>query len=146
MSLTIFNIYNPPSADSSITALNDHIDRYPQTSPMLWTGNFNKHDALWATPEFTDHLARSDALPLLHLLTEYDMELALLPGTPTHESAAHKTWSTIDLTFLSSDIAHTLISCQAPLHHWIPNADHLPIHMTLDFNLFYSDYNPRPNF
>jgi len=146
MSLTIFNIYNPPSADSSFTTLSNHLDRHPQNAPMLWTGDFNKHDALWAGPEFTDRLARSDALPLLHLLAEYDMELALPPGTPTHESAAHKMWSTIDLTFLSSDIAHALLSCQAPLHHRLPNANHLPIHTTLDFNLLYSNTEPRPNF
>jgi ribonuclease HI len=46
----------------------------------------------------------------------------------------------------ASNIGPTLLSCQAPLHGRLPNADHLPIHTNLDFNLLYSDSEPRPNF
>ncbi|KAJ6520613.1 hypothetical protein DFH09DRAFT_833994, partial [Mycena vulgaris] len=72
--------------------------------------------------------------------------LALPQGTLTHQSAAHKTWNTIDLVFTSADISDAIISCDALPAQRLPGADHLPIIAILDYELLRIPDCPRPNF
>ncbi|KAJ7501486.1 hypothetical protein B0H11DRAFT_1713429, partial [Mycena galericulata] len=85
-------------------------------------------------------------MALLKLLADLDLDLALPQGTLTHQSAAHKTWNTLDLVFTSSDISDAIIRCDALPMLRIPGADHLPIIAILDYELLRIPDMPRPNF
>ncbi|KAJ7471164.1 Endonuclease/exonuclease/phosphatase, partial [Mycena galericulata] len=47
-SLQIYSIYNPPDSNLTYDELALHLFLNPPAHPMLWHGDFNKHDSLWA--------------------------------------------------------------------------------------------------
>lgn len=144
--LEVYSIYNPPDSNITLYELTTHLQNNPPIHPMLWHGDFNKHDSLWAGPNLSASVAPDEALDLLTLLADHDLDLVLPPGTLTHQSAAHKTWNTIDLVFTSADISDAIITCTALPDLPIPGADHLPIVAILDFDLLRIPDIPRPNF
>lgn len=90
---------------------------------MLWHGDFNADDSLRNNiPAF---VPADEAMALLKLLADVDLDLALPQGTLTHESTTHKTWNTLDLVFTSSNISDVIIACDALPDLRLPGADHL---------------------
>ncbi|KAJ7436779.1 hypothetical protein B0H11DRAFT_1754321, partial [Mycena galericulata] len=85
-------------------------------------------------------------MALLKLIADHDLELALPQGTLTHQSAAHKTWNTLDLVFISADISDAVVECDALPAQRLPGADHLPVIAILDYQLLHVPDTPRPNF
>lgn len=69
----------------------------------MLVGDFNKHDPLWAGPMHPARSARSTADPLIDIVLRHGLALCFEPGTPTFLSAVHRTWSTLDLFFVSGD-------------------------------------------
>ncbi|KAJ7838840.1 hypothetical protein B0H13DRAFT_1650512 [Mycena leptocephala] len=82
----------------------------------------------------------------MKLLADFDLDLALPQGTLTHQSAAHKTWNTLDLVFTLSDILDAIIQCDALPALRLPGADHLPVIAILDYKLLRVPDTPRHNF
>src|SRR6266481_3555232 len=69
---------------------------------------------------------------MLQLLLHCDLSLHLPPNTPTYQSDAHDTWSTLDLVFSTQDVAHAITKCQVLPDSRIPGADHLPVLTTVN--------------
>ncbi|KIJ22827.1 hypothetical protein M422DRAFT_276688 [Sphaerobolus stellatus SS14] len=97
--INLFNLYNPPDSDAALIDLQNWLRHHPPTasSSNIWLGDFNKHHQLWTAPEDSDRCRRSQTDLLIHLLATHGMSLSLPPATPTYQSDAHGTWSTIDL-------------------------------------------------
>ena len=132
-SLSIFSIYNPPNTDLSIPPTRAALrDPMLLDTPSLLLGDFNMHHPLWAGPTVPQRTDRSDADALLQLLADFDLTLALPPGTPTCLSDAHQTWSTIDLVFASGNIADLIVECTTDHGH---GSDHQAINTTLNLDV-----------
>ncbi|KAJ7621718.1 hypothetical protein DFH06DRAFT_897732, partial [Mycena polygramma] len=78
-------------------------------------GDFNRHHALWSgdrCPRRTrDPTNKTMAEPLVELLAQNALRLALPPGTPTYWSARWKSWTTIDLAFVSGGLEDAVVCC-----------------------------------
>jgi hypothetical protein len=143
--LTIYSIYNPPDSDSTIDSLHQSLSAPPVADHhLLITGDFNKHHTLWSGPLAPLQCFQcSDCDSLLHLASDYALHQCLPPGTPTFYSAPHDTWTTIDLTFISSEIADQVLSCTTSDSH---GSDHLSIQTMLKLPLVRHPISPRPLF
>ncbi|KAK7015692.1 Endonuclease/exonuclease/phosphatase [Favolaschia claudopus] len=144
VSLQICSIYNKPGTNEHYDELSRHLFLNPPEHPMLWHGDFNKR--VWAGNNLPASTPADEAMALLQLLAEYGLDLVLRAGTLTHESAAHKTWNTLDLVFTSSDISDSVIFCDTLPDLRLPKSDHLPILEILDFELLRVPDTPKPNF
>jgi Endonuclease-reverse transcriptase len=120
-SLTLFNIYNPPESNMALKTLEEWLlsDNWmtlqPDDQQMIWAGDFNKHNPLWSGPDFPHRTQQSDTELLVELLATYDLRLQLPEGTPTFQSNAHLTWSTLDLVFCTPDLQNLFLACDAPM-------------------------------
>lgn len=93
--LSLFNVYNDCTHNDSLISLRTYLSsslHLALPSPndhMLWLGDFNRHHPLWES-DGNRHLnsSENDIRPLLSLLSDYDMELALPPGIHTLQTAA----------------------------------------------------------
>ncbi|KIJ43134.1 hypothetical protein M422DRAFT_89068, partial [Sphaerobolus stellatus SS14] len=146
--IEVYNIYNPPDSDTALHDLQNWLQRHPPTasSSNIWLGDFNKHHPLWTAPEDSDRCHRSNSDLMLQLLASYGMSLSLPPATPTYQSDAHGTWSTIDLVFTDANLGDRIISCTTSHTDRIPSADHLPIHTILNTEIVLAHREPRRNF
>jgi hypothetical protein len=98
--LSLFNIYNDCMHNDNLTALSGYLSTSISTAKpgvndhMIWLSDLNCHHPLWE--DYTNqHLFTSEGLvqPLLNLLHNYNMELALPLNIPTLEtSAGNWTW------------------------------------------------------
>lgn len=122
----IHNIYNPfpisytstnspstiPAAKIAIEAEGEHI--------LL--GDFNLHHPYWSGPSRpTSHAAANQ---LLELVEEKNLSLTLPKGTITWE--ARNSYSTIDLVFMTSELAKQLEHCKSR-EDIGQSSDHIPI-------------------
>ena len=90
---SIFNIYNDCTNNNTTMALRDYLSTHnPNALPsptdhMLWLSDFNCHHPLWE-PNDNRHLYNSADMinPLLDLITEHNMILALPPDIPTYKT------------------------------------------------------------
>ncbi|CDO68734.1 hypothetical protein BN946_scf184652.g61 [Trametes cinnabarina] len=141
LSLSIFSVYNPPSSDSAIQPLQRALsDPLALNAPAIIVGDFNAHHPMWSGPLVPQRTARSDAESLLLLLAEFDLSLALPPGTPTYWSDSHHTASTLDLVFTSTSLANSVTSCSTDYGH---GSDHCAINILLDLDIPRSGPAPR---
>lgn len=114
--VTISSLYIPPGSQLLKTDLQNFIDEFPE--PYIVAGDFNAHSTLWGD-------CRCDARGRLIENFLFSSGACLLnKKEPTFYSLAHKTFSSIDLTIVSS----TLV----PYLEWsvIRNpygSDHFPI-------------------
>ena len=143
--LLLFNVYNPPSSNSSIHSLDLFLRNFPSSSQFFLIGDFNKHDPLWAGHEHPSRTQRAspEATELLELIATYELELVLPPGTVTFTSDAHSTGSTIDLVFASSNTAERLLTCKTAPGH---GSDHRLVQVELDNKAMHRSTASRPQF
>lgn len=146
MSILIANIYNPPKTDLAINDLQHWLTCQHSVDSMIWAGDFNKHDTLWSGTNNPNSYTHSDAEDFIQLLATHDMSLCLPPGTPTYQSDAWQTWSTIDLIFISPELNEFIDLCDAKLNDCLPGADHLPLHTVLHIPTEASSPAPKRNF
>ncbi|KIJ25792.1 hypothetical protein M422DRAFT_273201 [Sphaerobolus stellatus SS14] len=146
--INIFNLYNPPDSNAALTALHSWLSTHPplDTTSMLWCGDFNKHNPMWTSSKYLDCCQRSDSEHLLELIASHNMVLTILPATPTYQSDAHQTWSTLDLIFSQSTIQDHILSCDISLSDHLPSSDHLPVHTILDVTTHRAKRLPPRNF
>ena len=100
--ICICNVYFPNSVDIDITILTDLIRQLPH--PFVILGDFNSHNILWGSNS-TDHRGNT----VESLIDSFGLILLNYPA-PTHYNVAHNTFSSIDLSICSSNIA--------PLFQW----------------------------
>ena len=107
----IFNIYNDCHHNDSLTITNNYLSAHPPTplDTLLWLKDFNRHHPLWESPN-NRHLNSSEdsVRPLLDLLHDYNLELALPLGIPTFETSTHK-WTRPDNVWLSHHALNLII-------------------------------------
>lgn len=148
LSMSIFNIYNPPDTTNTIDTLADYLQN-PQTGPaadeaIMLVGDFNKHDPLWAGPMHPARSARSATDPLIDIIVRHGLELCLEPGTPTFMSAAHQTWSTLDLLLVSGDsLLPLLVHCRT---FGGDASDHLGLEAEFDIRPEHMEVKARPRY
>ena len=93
------------------------------------------------TNHYLDH-----AQPLLELIADYGMVMALLKDNPTLEASATKNWTHPDNFFCTETTIGSLTHCFTdPTHHG-PCTDHVPILMTLELQLPQANNRPTRNF
>ena len=115
--INVINVYNP-NRSVAIAEFDHYCDQLGNTRILV--GDFNAHHPMWSPnqqPNVTGNNLFSVLFndPTLHLLTA--------PSSPTYYNTYHNTFSTLDLTIVSSNLA--------PLsHQWIESdlgSDHYPI-------------------
>lgn len=131
-SFCIFSVYNPPSSHSSIDDLAAALRDCDPAQQLILAGDFNLHHPLWSGPNAPDRMRRSDAEPLLQLLASQNLSLALPPGTPTFRSDSHRSWSTLDLVFVSSSLLSNVTRCETAYGH---GSDHRCIELEVDLSV-----------
>lgn len=146
--ISLFNIYNPPNSSQTIDTLQTHLQD-PRTGPsatdaLMLIGDFNKHDPLWAGPLHPRRTKGDASDSLVDILVRHGLELCLEPGTPTFMSPAHRTWSTLDLLFVSGDsLFPTLSYCQT---FGGDASDHLGLEAEFNIHPDQVESKPRPRF
>ena len=135
---SIFNIYNDCKNNHSTDALHTYLrmnlaSALPlPTDHMFLIGNFNKHHLLWEE----DRNCRLFNLPwlidpLINIIQEYDMVLALPSGIPTYEMVL-RNWTRPNNIWHSNNPSNPIIICNVKPSICPPCADHLPIITSLD--------------
>ena len=131
--ITIFNVYNPPNTNRALDILDEQLTA--ESAPPSCTiieGNFNKHHPLWAGMAHPQRCTGDRAEKLTHIISQFDLTLLSPCGTPTYQSDAHGTWSTLDLVFCTADIEDQLLNCFVAHAERLPGADHLLVHFTVN--------------
>ncbi|KAJ3473537.1 hypothetical protein NLI96_g12951 [Meripilus lineatus] len=113
---------------------------------MLWFGDFNRHHPCWeevhnARTYNTDEFIA----PLLDLINDYGMVMALPPFIPTIRNSAGN-WTRPDNVWRNSGDHDPIISCNVDSHYLPPKCDHLPIITTIDVTIPRAENNTRRNF
>ena len=87
---TLFNVYNDCTNNCSTDALKLYLDTNPNKvlphplDHMFWCGNFNRHHPLWEEDKNCRLFNNNNLInPLLDLINEHEMVLALPPGIST---------------------------------------------------------------
>lgn len=110
----------------------------------MLVGDFNKHDPLWSGPLHPYRTKRDPADTLIDIILRHGLGLCLEPGTPTYLSPAHRTWSTLDLLFVSED---SLLPALSYCHTFGGDAsDHLGLEAEFSIYPDQVDAKPTPRF
>lgn len=114
---------------------------------VIITGDFNRHHALWED-ERNAHLTSSVMVicPLLEIIDNFDLRMALPPFIPTLQAHATGNWTRPDNIWCTSHSVDLFTKCDTNLGLQGPNTDHLPIITSLDIPLPRNDPKPTPNF
>jgi hypothetical protein len=152
--IRIINIYNDCNHNDSLTKLRQYMGsaaaRSGRQQPVkyIWAGDFNRHHPLW-DEERNAHLFTNANLeaaePLITLLAQHDMKMALPEGTPTLQALATGNLTRPDNVFCSRSLIDHFISCQARPEEKPVKADHFPVRSELDLAVAIKKYEPRPN-
>ncbi|KAK6972221.1 Endonuclease/exonuclease/phosphatase, partial [Favolaschia claudopus] len=141
----LFSVYNDCEHNYTIQLLDTILSTLLPPSLYILLGDFNRHDVVWAGPLHPERTNRDSnwllAAPLIHLMGTYHVQQVLPQGTPTHYSESAKTWSTIDLAFLSDDLSSNVTRCAASDMY---GSDHKSIELVLDLDLTRNEFVPRP--
>ncbi|CAG8677706.1 1347_t:CDS:2, partial [Acaulospora colombiana] len=150
-SFTIFNIYNDCTHNSTLELLSEHITAdkfYPTTNDhMLWFGDFNRHHPMWEPPENRHLRSSSEAVdPLLNLILEHGMEMALPKYEPTLLARNGGRPTRPDNVWRTSNDPNPFIKCYVERSAKTPITDHFAILSILDFPLPRNDTEPYRKF
>lgn len=148
---SIFNIYNDCTNNDTLTTLDSflttsaHVARPTLNDHMLWLGDFNRHHPLWEENS-NRHLFNNDTFidPLLDLIREYDMTMALPLGIPTFETVTGN-WTRPDNVWRSNNPDNPITICNVSAEIRPPFADHMPIVTILDIPISRSSAPPSRN-
>ncbi|KAF5367638.1 hypothetical protein D9615_010583 [Tricholomella constricta] len=150
--LSIINVYNDCTQNDSLTTLSNYLSSsLPQARPsprdhMLWLGDFNRHHPLWESAD-NRHLNSSEPAirPLLDLLRDYEMELALPPTIHTLQTAGDR-WTRPDNVWRSHNPIDPIVSCNVDAGLRPPITDHLPIVTVIELPIARSSSPPSRDF
>ena len=144
--LILINIYNDNTHSRSIDAISNEWTTHEGTwlsnpdTELLILGDFNWHHSTWEVCN-NAHLTSQDRLltPLLDLVVNMRLEMALPHGIPTLEARNTGNWTRPDNVWRCADTPSPFVSCDVnpalrPVH-----MDHLPVISSLDLT-----YTPSP--
>jgi hypothetical protein len=104
---------------------------------------------MWDDPTdthlFTDANARAADI-LINLMADYDMDLALPLGTPTHQHFVSKRLLQLDHVICSGNFLPNLLMCNAFPENQPPKTDHFPIVTIFDLTITRNVEEPKYNF
>ena len=148
---SIFNIYNDCTNNNTTTALQNYLSTHSSealpspTDHMLWLGDFNQHHPLWETND-NRHLYNSADMinPLIDLITEHNMVIALPPEIPTYETVTSN-WTHPDNVWRNDNPNDPITICDVDPAIRPPQADHLPIITVLDLPILRASTFPTCN-
>ncbi|KAF8672219.1 Reverse transcriptase (RNA-dependent DNA polymerase) [Rhizoctonia solani] len=110
----------------------------PRNTSTILLGDFNRHHPAWDDPRnkhlLTDKYVEA-AKPLVQLVEERLLKMALPKFTPTHEHLVLKKLSRLDNVFVSDSLYDHLIECKAYPDRRPVSTDHFPIVTKLDLTL-----------
>lgn len=115
--MTICNLYIPPSQTVSHAELLNLFNQIPV--PFIICGDINCHNPLWGSSK----LDKKGSI-FENILDQLNINVMNSPDSPTHFSAAHGSYSHIDVSFISPGI-HTLFNWNT--HSDLGSSDHFPI-------------------
>lgn len=150
--LSLVNVYNDCTHNKVLSSLSQFLSSsilqlWPSANDhMLWVRNFNQHYPLWEAFH-NRHLnsSREFIQPLLDLLADYDMELALPPGIPTLQSLAD-TRTRPDNVWRSHADSDPVIYCKVDALLCPLLAYHLPIVIMIDLLIARASSTPFHDF
>jgi len=149
----IFNVYNDNNHNQSIKTLANEWEQHeaewsqlPATE-IIVLGDFNRHHCTWET-RHNDHLTSPDRLlnPLLDLIVNMRLEMALPHDTPTLEARNTGNWTRPDNVWRNSDSPSPFIACDVDPSLRPGLTDHLPIISVIDLTYIPSKQVERFNF
>ncbi|XP_017304933.1 uncharacterized protein LOC108254458 [Diaphorina citri] len=120
--LTICNIYSPPSQSLCHLDMLNIVKQLPK--PYLITGDFNAHNPMWGGNKLCPKGKEIEKFLNLSLTSTI-----LNNGDPTHLSFAYKTYSSIDLSFVSNTISSKF---NWQVHDDPCQSNHFPIIISLN--------------
>lgn len=127
-----------PTSHSSLTSIH-----------YMWLGDFNRHHPLWDKPRssyfFTKHNLDLTQ-PLLNMLSQYNMKMALPPFLPTLCAHSMGNLTRVDNIFCSEDLLDTIIKCCTEDDMQPIKMNHYPIITTFNILAPKAIHPPRLNF
>jgi exonuclease III len=127
--ITIHNIYSPSPRSFTTRLWDTPIPQLQQTLELpgshLITGDFNLHHPVWGGDNVHQYHQGADLL--LHIITQYQLNLSLPPGTITREKGEEH--STLDLSLYTSNLNSKINSY---ITTEFSGSDHLPIITTIN--------------
>jgi exonuclease III len=121
--ITICSIYLPPSEAISRPDMESLLSQLPQ--PFLICGDFNAHHPAWHS-----RLSTSRGKQIEEIIRDFSL-LIHNPEAPTHYSAAHNSWSSIDLVLSSASLQQQLV---VHTHEDLAGSDHVPLIVKLPYS------------
>ncbi|EUC54311.1 reverse transcriptase from transposon X-element protein, putative, partial [Rhizoctonia solani AG-3 Rhs1AP] len=145
--ILICNIYNPCDANTPLPHLSTLLRTHQ--GHVILLGDFNRHHPDWDESR-NAHLFTSAALdlaqPLLDIVNELSLEMALPRGIPTLQSTSSKNYTRPDNVFLSTCLLDSLVSCDTAPASRPPCTDHFPVATILDTTPAEAPRVTKPNF
>ncbi|EUC67759.1 reverse transcriptase from transposon X-element protein, putative, partial [Rhizoctonia solani AG-3 Rhs1AP] len=146
-SILICNVYNPCDANTSLPHVSSLLRSH--CGHVIVLGDFNRHHPDWDESR-NAHLFTSAALdlaqPLLNIVNDHSLEMALPRDLPTLQSTSSKNYTRPDNVYLLARLAEALISCDTAPASRPPCTDHFPIATILDTTLTEAPCIIKPNF
>lgn len=149
---SLFNIYNDCNHNRTLDTLNSYLAdnlqiALPQPEDhMFWFGDFNRHHPCWEDEaNARTYNSENFIAPLLDLIHDHGMIMALPPSIPTLRNSAGN-WTHPDNVWQTESTLDLVISCDTCSTLRPPNCDHLPIITTLDVSPPRTTSKPRFNF
>ncbi|KAG5724052.1 hypothetical protein E4T56_gene4497 [Termitomyces sp. T112] len=113
---------------------------------MIWLGDFNWHHPLWELPcNWHLNSLREFIQPLLDLLADHAMELALPLGISTLQTTADS-WTRLDNVWKMHSDTDPIISCDVDASLWPSLADHLLVITKVELPVLRSSALPSRDF
>ena len=137
--LLLVNIYNDNGHNQSIDTIANEWETHEDewmlnpTTEIIVLGDFNRHHHTWEATH-NDHLTSQDRLlnPLLDLIINMRLEMALLHNIPTLEARNSGNWTRPDNIWRNTDSPSSFISCNIDLTICPALTNHLPIVSVID--------------
>ena len=122
--ITICYVYLPPRAAFTNANIQSMLDQLP--SPFLLLGDFNAHNPLWG-----GDILVSEGKVIENIINDNNVVL-LNDGTMTYHNLYFNSYSAIDLSISSSDIA---LDFNWSVSEYVNGSDHFPIHLKFARNV-----------
>jgi len=153
--LCIINVYNDCKNNNTLTHLSTYMQDWERQQhagwPLhtLWMGDFNWHHPLWDEAQ-NAHLFTHKNLdltqPLLNMLGQHNMKMALQAFILTLWSHSTKNYTRVDNIFCSKELLDAIIEWKMDDTAWLVRTDHYAIITQLDIHTPKATWEARWNF
>ena len=153
--LRIINVYNDCNNNSTLTQVSNfmrnHENQMGQPEPIhtMWLGDFNRHHPLWDEARNVHLFNRRNmdlTQPLLDMLGQHNMKMALPPGIPTLRAHNTGNLTRVDNVFCTETIMDAIVKCDMDETSTPVKTDHFPIITQIDIHAPKAVWKPRYNY